>query len=180
MATATGKPAREAREDLRDRLSVPPKHADGTRVNAPGEDLRPPRERAADEDRAPRTLDQIAAEMDPQEWACVSQQHWWPQLVPYATELPRGMHVSAAGGGDVLFTEDCLHDCGRFRETLTQRGFIVIWRRYGTRPGKRHVVIHRDESMTKAQMREHTMGSNKKVIAAAVREARAAAKAAQS
>ena len=175
MTTATGKTGKESREDLRDRLSVPPRHADGTRVNSPGEDLRPPRERAADEGRGPRTQAQIQSDMDPQEWACRSQEHSWPQLLPGASKLPEGMRVSPAGRGDVLFTEDCLHDCGRYRETLTERGFVLVWRRYGTRKGYRHTVIHRDETLTKAAMREGTLGSNKKLIGQAVRDARKAA-----
>jgi len=183
MATATT-PARETREDLHDRLAVPPKHADGTPVNAPGEDLRPPRVRAADEGRAPRTQAQIYAAMDPQEWACRSQEHHWSQLVPGMTELPRGMRFSAAGAGQVRQEDDCLHNCGRYRETIYDRNFAVVSRTYGTRPGYRHTVIHRDEAMTKGQMRGDTLGSNKKLIKAAVRattaEARAAAKAAAS
>jgi len=163
----------EARADLRHRLSIPPPG-----VNAPGEDLTPPAERAARDGLAPRTRAQILAEMDPQEWACRSQEHSWPQLVPGAARLPRGMRVSPAGSGNVLFTEDCLHDCGRYRETLTERGFIVVWRRYGTRPGRRHTVVHRDESMTKTEMREDVYTSNKKLLAQAVRDATAAAKAA--
>lgn len=177
-ATATGKTGREAREDLRDRLSVPPQHTDGTRVNAPGEDLRPPRERLADEGRAPRTRAQIYNEMDPQEWACRSQEHQWAQLAPGADKLPNGMRVSAAGRGQLLFEWDCLHGCGRYREELTDRNFGIVWRRYGTRRGKRHTVVHRDESMTKAEMREDTYAGNKKLITQAVREAKAAARAA--
>jgi hypothetical protein len=193
--TEPGGPATSADEDraaLRARLSIPPgETAEERAARGPGEDLRPPRVRAADEGLAPRTQAQIAAVMDPQEWACRSQEHSWPQLVPGADEIPAGMRVSAAGQGNVLFEEDCLHDCGRFRETLTQQGFIVIWRRYGTRPGYRHTVVHRDETMTKGAMREYTLGSNSKLITRAVkadtaarkareREARAAAKAAAS
>lgn len=143
---------------------------DRDRLEAAGEDLTPPAERAARTLQAPRTRAQIASEMDPQEWACRSQEHSWPQLLPNATRLPAGMRLSAAGRGNVLFEEDCLHDCGRFRETLTERGFSVVWRRYGTRPGYRHVVVHRDEAMTKAEMRQETYGSNARLIREAVRQ----------
>ena len=78
----------------------------------------------------------------------------------------------------MLFEEDCLHGCGRYRETLTSRGFIVVDRRYGTRPGRRHTVIHRDEGMTKTEMREDVYAANKKMLARAVKDANAAAKAA--
>jgi hypothetical protein len=176
MARATT--PRETREDLHDRLAVPPRRPDGSRATAPGEDLTPPRERAAREGRAPRTRAQIAAEMDPQEWACRSQEHSWPQLVPGADELPRGMRVSAAGRGQVLFESDCLHGCGRFREELTDRNFGIVWRRYGTRKGHRHTVVHQDETMTKAEMREGTYGASKALIRDAVRESRNAARAA--
>lgn len=164
-STATGRPAREARQAVRERLE------------AAGEDLRPPRERAAGEGRGPRTRAQIQSDMDPQEWACRSQEHSWPQLLPGATVLPEGMRVSAAGQGNIRFEADCLHGCGRFRVELVSRGLAIISRDYGTRPGYRHVVIHRDETMTKAAMREGTYGSNRKLIQGAVREAKAAAKA---
>jgi hypothetical protein len=166
-----GRIDREDREDLRHRLSIPPPG-----VNAPGEDLTPPAERAARDGRAPRTRAQIYNEMDPQEWACRASEHYWPQLVPGATELPPGMRVSAAGAGNVLFEADCLHGCGRYREELTERGFIVISRRYGTRPGHRHTVVHRDESMTKTEMREDVYGANKKLLEKAVKAATAAAR----
>jgi hypothetical protein len=146
------------------------------RLEAAGEDLTPPRERAAREALAPRTPAQIQADMDPQEWACRSQEHSWAQLLPGATEIPDGMRVTAAGRGQVRFEMDCLHGCGRFREELTDGRFTIISRRYGTRPGHRHVVVHRDETMSKAQMREGTYGSNKKLLQQAVREARAAAR----
>ena len=154
----------ETRADVRERLE------------AAGEDLTPPAERAAREELAPRTRKQIMAEMDPQEWACRSQEHSWPQLAPGAVRIPRGMRVSPAGSGNVLFEEDCLHDCGRYRLTVTERGFIVVWRRYFTRPGRRHTVVHRDESMTKTEMREDVYAANAKLLAQAVRESAAAAR----
>lgn len=148
------------------------------RLSEAGEDLTPPRERAAREGTAPRTRAQIAAEMDPQEWACRSTEHSWAQLGPSAIEIPAGMQVRAAAGGNVLVEWDCLHDCGRYREELCTRNLEIIERRYGTRRGYRHVVIHRDEAMTKAEMREGTYASNKKLLRQAVRDAKAAAKAA--
>jgi hypothetical protein len=177
MPAAT-KPARETREELHDRLTVPPRHADGTRVNAPGEDLRPPRVRAAGEGLAPRTREQILAVMDAQEWACRSQEHSWPQLLAGATEPPAGMRFSAAGAGNVLQADDCLHDCGRYRETLLQNGYMIVSRTYGTRPGRRHTVVHRDEAMTKGEMRQSTLSANAKLIKAAVKADTAARKAA--
>ena len=173
---ATTKTLQEDRSDLRHRLTGADTPLEDRINRGPGEDLTPPRERAALEGTGPRTRAQIFAEMDPQEWACRSQEHSWPQLVPGADKLPPGMHVSAAGQGNVLFEEDCLHGCGRFRETLTQRGFVIIWRRYGTRPGHRHVTVHRNESMTKAEMREDTFSSSRKLIQAAVRESKAVAR----
>jgi hypothetical protein len=158
-------PAREARDDLRNRLSEA------------GEDLRPPRERLADEGRAPRTRAQIQAAMDPQEWACRSAEHSWAQLVPGAVKVPEGMRVFAAAGGNVVIEWDCLHDCGRYREELCTRNLEIVERKYGTRPGYKHVVIHRDETMTKAAMREGVYSSNRKLLRQAVRDAKAAAKA---
>jgi hypothetical protein len=176
--TAAGEPGGESSAERHDQLAIPPPG-----VNAPGEDLRPPAVRAADENLAPRTPEQIASVMDPQEWACRSQEHSWPQLVPGADEIPKGMRISAAGRGNVLFEEDCLHYCGRYRETLTQQGWVVVWRRYGTRPGYRHTVVHRDEAMTKSSMREHTLSSNEELITKAVEksatETRAAVAAAE-
>jgi hypothetical protein len=156
MPSATAR-SQESTQAVRDRLE------------AAGEDLTPPRERAAKERRGPRTQAQIAAEMDPQEWACRSQEHSWPQLVPNADRLPEGMRVSAAGRGQLLFTDDCLHDCGRYRETLTDRHFRPIWRRYFTRPGKRHTVIHQDEAMTKSEMRQGTLLTNRELITEAAK-----------
>lgn len=179
---------KESREELHDRLTVPP-HRPGQqeRVNAPGEDLRPPAVRAADEGLGPRTREQIFAVMDAQEWACRSQDHRWAQLVPGAKELPEGMRVSAAGAGNVMFEWDCLNGCGRYRKELCQNGYIVVSRTYGTRPGHRHTVIHRDETMTKTTMREGVYAGSSKMLDKAVRadtaarraEARAAAKAAK-
>ena len=178
MATATDKTGRESRDDLRARLSGADTPLEDRQNRGRGEDLRPPAVRAADEGLAPRTRAQIFSVMDPQEWACRSQEHSWAQLAPGATELPRGMRFSAAGAGQVLQEDDCLHGCGRFRESLYDRNFALVWRRYGTRPGHRHTVVHRDELMTKAEMREDTLGSNKKLIGQAVRAAKAEAKAA--
>lgn len=146
------------------------------RLEAAGEDLTPPRERAAEEGRGPRTRAQVFAEMDPQEWACRSQDHRWPLLLPGATRIPEGMRVSAAGQGNVLFEADCLNGCGRYREELTERGFALVWRRYGTRKGHRHTVIHRDEALTKAEMRGEVYGSNRALIREAVRASRQAAR----
>lgn len=160
---------RETRADVRRRLTGDGQTREERARRGPGEDLTPPAERAAREGRGPRTKAQIFGEMDPQEWACRSQEHHWPQLLPGATEIPRGMRVSAAGRGNVLFEEDCLHDCGRYRETLTERGFAVVWRRYGTRKGRRHTVIHQDETLTKAEMRESTLSASKDLIRAAIR-----------
>jgi hypothetical protein len=168
----------KTRAQLHERLTVPPRHADGTRVNAPGEDMRPPRVRAADRGLAPRTPAQIAAVMDPQEWACRSQEHSWAQMLPGADKIQRGMRFSAAGGGNVLQVDDCLHDCGRYRETLLQNGFMIVSRTYGTRPGYRHTIVHRDEAMTKGEMRRGTLSGNSKLIKKAVREDTAARKAA--
>lgn len=172
-----GEPEQD-RAALRERLTGADTPLENRRARGPGEDLTPPAEREAAEGLAPRTQAQIASEMDPQEWACRSQEHSWPQLVPGATEVPRGMRFSAAGSGNVRQTDDCLHDCGRYRETVLANGFVVVSRTYGTRPGYRHTVVHRDESMTKAGMREHTLGSNAKLIRRAVKEATAETRAA--
>jgi|ERR1051325_8579672 len=178
MTAATDKPPRGSREDLRHRLSGADTPLEDRQNRGPGEDLRPPAERAADEGRAPRTKAQIFSQMDPQEWACRSQEHSWPQLLPGADELPRGMRFSAAGGGAIRQEDDCLHDCGRYRETVYDRHFAVVSRTYGTRPGKRHTVIHRDEAMTKAEMREDVLSTSRKLIRQVVKETTAAAKAA--
>ena len=164
--------AQQARQVIEDPADV------RGRLEAAGEDMRSPAVRLADEGRAPRTPAQIQSEMDEQEWACRSQEHSWPQLRPGATRLPQGMRVSPAGSGNVLFEADCLHGCGRFREELTDRGLVVIDRRYGTRKGHRHVVVHRNETMTKAQMRGATYGSLKTLIRQAVKDAREEARAA--
>lgn len=170
-------PARESRDDLRNRLSGDSTPLEDRQNRGPGEDLRPPRERLADEGRAPRTRAQIQAAMDPQEWACRSAEHSWAQLVPGAVRVPEGMRVFAAAGGNVVIEWDCLHDCGRYREELCTRDLAIIERKYGTRPGYKHVVIHRDETMTKAAMREGVYDSNRKLLRQAVRDAKAAAKA---
>lgn len=181
-ATATGNT--ETRENLRERLTGADTPLEDRQDRGPGEDLTPPAERAAREGQGPRTQAQIFAEMDPQEWTCRSTEHSWAQLGPGAIEIPPGMRVFAAAGGNVMVEWDCLHDCGRFREELCTRNLEIIERRYGTRPGRRHTVIHRDESMTKAEMRQAVYGSNKKLISQAVRisaeGAKAAAKAAGS
>jgi hypothetical protein len=157
------RPLKETREDLRNRLTGADTPLADRASRGPGEDLTPPRERAAREGRAPRTAAQIMAEMDPEEQACRGQEHTWPTLKPNAPELPRGMSVSAAGGGCVLIREDCLNDCGRYRETLTgPRGFYDSGgdRRYATRRGRRHTVIHRDEAVPKSVLRKGTFDTN--------------------